>query len=936
MKQFITTLIIFLNLTFSSLGQISLVKDINQVPSGSMPITALIRSFESINNKTIFLVQNNRPEFNLISIDSTNHTTTTLLKLNYSNQGNVKFVKFNGFIYFFVNQVNSNRELWRTNGTAAGTVKVKDNFGYTSEIIVLGGQMYFLDMFSIWESDGTTQGTISLSNINNIFIDNSGVNLVGFNNNIIFRTTGNNTYLSKIDLQSLVVTPIAENSWNIGSSIPTISSYIDADTALYLINKRYESAYLLKIKSNNFQTTIIDTLNNYAKDLYKINNHIIFTTNNKLLSISPNSAIQKSIVLRDTLSLLPYYNRFSSFSTILNNKFYFIASGLHSGYKLWKTDGTVKGTIVVKDLPTLPTVIFTLDNHLYFKLYGQNKLWKSDGTAQNTIISVDLPVAKLDSLVGFEKQFWVSNHKAFFWGDTPQYGAEPYFTDGNTTAELVKDVNLGNNSSHPLSTSLKINGVLYFIPYNGIRYNELWKTDGTAEGTVLIKEIPQFITSSIYTYISNMTEMNGILYFITNDGYIKNQLWRSDGTTEGTYMVKDINFSYVVSSTPSNIAVLNGFLYFSAYDGTSNSDIWKSDGTTVGTIKFKQSASNIFATKNRLYFSSFGKRGQQVVWTSDGTIDETHPLRDLDFNITGLRVFNPICFTNIDDKVYFFSSYQTSTYSFINEALFVSDGTENGTQIVKSFGRTQGADSLGLTTSNSLFLTAANKQLFFHVRSLKVGSLSSIEYYLWKSDGTLAGTTLVSPDTKSILGYYKIASTSTNIYYVFGKGYDSEPSELWTITGNSNLKLKDFPFLFRNSYNLVLFDDKLYMNYNPSDSTNSSILKIENNDVQTYWSSNQITLKLLEMDGNFYFESYQDATGYELWKLATCNYTTSKQSGDWDSPNTWLCNNIPTLNDTVLIKPNHTINVNNGIKRLQKLILRGNINMLLNSYLQYH
>ena len=126
------------------------------------------------------------------------------------------------------------------------------------------------------------------------------------------------------------------------------------------------------------------------------------------------------------------------------------------------------------------------------------------------------------------------------------------------------------------------------------------------------------------------------------------------------------------------------------------------------------------------------------------------------------------------------------------------------------------------------------------------------------------------------------------------------------------------------------------MNYNPSDSTNSSILKIENNDVQTYWSSNQITLKLLEMDGNFYFESYQDATGYELWKLATCNYTTSKQSGDWDSPNTWLCNNIPTLNDTVLIKPNHTINVNKGIKRLQKLILRGNINMLLNSYLQYH
>ena len=104
--------------------------------------------------------------------------------------------------------------------------------------------------------------------------------------------------------------------------------------------------------------------------------------------------------------------------------------------------------------------------------------------------------------------------------------------------------------------------------------------------------------------------------------------------------------------------------------------------------------------------------------------------------------------------------------------------------------------------------------------------------------------------------------------------------------------------------------------------------------IQTYFESTQPISRLLEMDGNFYFTSYEPVTGYELWKLQTCNYVTSKQSGNWNAPETWLCNRVPNANDTVLIKPTHTIEVSKGIKGLRKLILRGNINLKTNALLQ--
>ena len=81
---------------------------------------------------------------------------------------------------------------------------------------------------------------------------------------------------------------------------------------------------------------------------------------------------------------------------------------------------------------------------------------------------------------------------------------------------------------------------------------ELWRTDGTAAGTVIVKDVMPGNGSS---YPDQMTAMNDILYFVDADGVTGTEqsgaeLWRSDGTTAGTYVVKDL-VSFVLANPQS-------------------------------------------------------------------------------------------------------------------------------------------------------------------------------------------------------------------------------------------------------------------------------------------------------------------------------------------------------------------------------------------------
>ena len=122
-----------------------------------------------------------------------------------------------------------------------------------------------------------------------------------------------------------------------------------------------------------------------------------------------------------------------------------------------------------------------------------------------------------------------------------------------------------------------------------------WITDGTEAGTALIATITT-PSDTPPTYWGappeGFTAAGSVVYFTADDGVHGSELWRTDGTAAGTTMIKDIatgtftgwdNEPRPESSYPSGIVPFAGGILFTAEDGVNGGELWKSDGTAAGT-----------------------------------------------------------------------------------------------------------------------------------------------------------------------------------------------------------------------------------------------------------------------------------------------------------------------------------------------------------------
>ena len=139
------------------------------------------------------------------------------------------------------------------------------------------------------------------------------------------------------------------------------------------------------------------------------------------------------------------------------------------------------------------------------------------------------------------------------------------------TPQMVLDIN-ATELGWIRSEIVAVGSVAYFAAVDGI-----WKSDGTTAGTVLIKDI---YPGSGATSPSRLTNVNGTVYFTADDGTHGLELWKSDGTAAGTVMVKDINPGSA-GSYFHGLTAVNGTLFFSVNDGTIGDELWKSDGTVA-------------------------------------------------------------------------------------------------------------------------------------------------------------------------------------------------------------------------------------------------------------------------------------------------------------------------------------------------------------------
>src|SRR5262249_33201786 len=249
-------------------------------------------------------------------------------------------------------------------------------------------------------------------------------------------------------------------------------------------------------------------------------------------------------------------------------------------------------TALVKDVKpgepdSNPTNLTNVNGTLFFASRGYSgtysELRKSDGTAAGTtIVKSCTPQRKGTSLPGNRN---AGNGRMFVTGYDSTHGAELWKSDGTAAGTLmVKDVKPGWAGSYPRNLT-NVNGTLFFVAGDTTSDSDLWKSDGTAAGTTLIKYVspPPPGGSTLGSDPSNLTVVNGTLFFTAADGTTGSELWQSDGTAAGTTLVKDVNTNPVATG-PYALTNVSGTLYFvvshTNVNGTpsfdNSRDLWKS------------------------------------------------------------------------------------------------------------------------------------------------------------------------------------------------------------------------------------------------------------------------------------------------------------------------------------------------------------------------
>ncbi len=434
------------------------------------------------------------------------------------------------------------------------------------------------------------------------------------------------------------------------------------------------------------------------------------------MTMDRNKSVQAFFASRAQLSFSPT-ELCAKGSTV-----FFSAYSPYSGRELWKSDGTLAGTDLVKDMvpgdkDSEIRFTFLINGDIYFFCLTDSSgfwLWKSDGTEAGT--------AKVVSLGGsFPEQNPVNVGGVMYWSAMGADGiGELWKTDG-TEAGTVILKRFG--PTYVPDKLAAVGGFLYFniLDQSSPQIMSLWKSDGTVAGTV-----------SILTgyYFGEIVDLGGEALFPADYSLLPQKqslsLWKTNGTLAGTSRIT--SFSATAAWALGDLTVSGGMAYFSAWpDGSLvlNSQVWKSDGTDISIAdNTSYRPWGFIDVSGTLFYNALYEDSES----------QTHAgLFTIAAGISSLiKVINPTHFYGLSDKqanvggTLFFDAENASAGS----GLWKSDGTTAGTVLLSGLvAPAPTAPDLLTNVAGTLYC-----QAYDNVRG----------YQLWKSDGTDAGTVAVS------------------------------------------------------------------------------------------------------------------------------------------------------------------------------------------------
>ncbi len=644
-------------------------------------------------------------------------------------------------------------------------------------------------------------------------IDRSGIdegsypeNFVNFKDSLLFFTADDN-----LTGRELWASDAAEgNAWQLAdiyngirSSDP--SNFILTDSILYFTATDQSGFSLWKTKGSDAIKVISIDVEPQSKTF--ANFRLVADTIFFIRSDAGNvSGLYTIALARPVISFVKEVPAVSASITV-NGKYYFVA-----GKSLFVSDGSESGTTILKTVGNAIDGFRIYRDSLLF-IADYRSLWKTDGTIAGTTLLLDFAPADWSYPFVLKNEFFVM---------TGAY----YPSLGWTLLKRREDIQGFDTIYHDGADSVWGDGrrsgtgdnFIYFPADDGVHGVELWRSDGTGEGTMMVEDsyaginstYPQsFILkgdslyfrhgsllylypgkgSSVYSMeILDYFNSQGIIFkgnymFSETDDSTGVELRKHSGTYETKTTIKNINTA--TSASFSRITVAGDNLFFMADDRINGEQLWKTDGSPSGTsvVREKEDFSymvdqvhSLNSFNNRLCFVATVNDYGPEPWITDGTAQNTYLLKDI---IPGSATVFPDLFTTVDSFLYFVS------YPW---DLWESRGTAETTRQITSS-----------TTSPSCMMAFRSKLYF-----------SDLIYTLRRYDRADDTVTIIFRDYDIDLENF-VAADSLLYFTAYKDGYGLE---LWVTNGDQgNIKpVKDInPGAYDgNISNWLTVGNKLY------------------------------------------------------------------------------------------------------------------------------
>jgi ELWxxDGT repeat protein len=375
------------------------------------------------------------------------------------------------------------------------------------------------------------------------------------------------------------------------------------------------------------------------------------------------------------------------------DRFFFKERAMPSFNHLWISDGTQEGTQKV-DLATSFDNYYLIEDRCF--ITSQNILYELNAT-DYSITMVTSSIMNIEKVILLNEQIFMLSSS---WNlsfvhrfDPTQNSLDLIFNINDRIDAIVKfndqllwsyDVNLVMSDGTPEGTKTILEGSDQYIESIDLKKGtaifdqyifsaksqiygeEPWTTDGSSEGTSLLKDLS--IQSSLP---SHFFKVDGRLFFIAYSDNYNLSLFTTDGTNEATQRLFSLEDQFGIIKVFESY-VFNNEVFLEAISPSEGYELWKTDATLSGTKLVKdiwEGAGGIaepFRTRKRrasnsfLYFQAIDNIHGQELWRSDGTESGTKIVADLS---VGADWSNTIPIGAIDQYFYFMREHHDNGYT---------------------------------------------------------------------------------------------------------------------------------------------------------------------------------------------------------------------------------------------------------------------------------